>query len=164
MEKQKSRAGRNNDFVKLLIFYAFCVALNIAVNRLMGILSLPLFLDNIGTLLAAALGGYLPGIVVGYCTNIINATANAANAYYAILSVLIAVAGTLLYRKGFFDKLWKALLTIPVFALIGGALGSVITYLLYGFGIGEGISAPFATALFESGKLSVFWAQMFSFH
>ena len=29
-------------------------------------LKLPLYLDNIGSALAAALGGYLPGIIVGF--------------------------------------------------------------------------------------------------
>ena len=162
MEKQELKTRRNNDLIKLLIVYALCVVVNIAANRLMGVLSLPLYVDNIGTLLAATLGGYLPGIVVGYCTNIINATANVDNAYYAVLSVLIAVAGTYFYKRGFFDKFWKVLLTIPVFAFLGGVLGSVLTYLLYGFGMGEGISAPFATALLEKGEISVFWAQMLS--
>ncbi|MCR5688463.1 MAG: HD domain-containing protein, partial [Lachnospiraceae bacterium] len=64
--------------------------------------------------------------------------------------------------KGWFDSFKKAVLTIPLFAFIGGALGSVLTYLLYGFGVGEGISAPFAKALLDRGMLSVFWAQMLS--
>ena len=47
------------------------------------------------------------------------------------------------------------MLTVPIFAFIGGVIGSVLTYLMYGFGIGEGISAPFARELLESGRLSV---------
>ncbi|MBP5607834.1 MAG: HD domain-containing protein [Lachnospiraceae bacterium] len=162
MEKQGERPVRNNALLRLFALYALFVLINISINRLMGALGLPLYLDNIGTLLAATLGGYLPGIVVGYCTNIINATVDSSNAYYAVISVLIAVAGTFMYRRGFFKSPLKTLLTVPIFAFLGGCLGSVLTYLLSGFGMGEGISAPFAAALLEQGKLNVFWAQMVS--
>ncbi|MCR5120276.1 MAG: HD domain-containing protein [Lachnospiraceae bacterium] len=145
-----------------LAFYALAIALNFALPRTAAALGLPLYLDNVGTLSAAVLGGYLPGIVVGYLNNIINMQGNPGNAYYVVLSTLIAAAGTWLAKRGYFDKFWKAILTIPVFAFIGGVLGSILTYLLYGFGMGEGISAPFAKALLESGKMSVFWAQMSS--
>ncbi len=149
-------------FLKLAIFYLLFVVINIGLNRLCGLLHLPLFLDNVGTLLAAALGGYLPGIIVGYSSNIFNSAFDPANAYYAVLSVLIAVTGRYFYDKGYFDKFYKAIITIPVFALIGGVFGSLLTYFMYGFGIGEGISAPFAQTLLASGKLNVFWAQMIS--
>ncbi|MBR1854958.1 MAG: HD domain-containing protein [Lachnospiraceae bacterium] len=148
--------------MKYVLCYALFVVFNIAGNRLAGVLGIPLFLDNVGTLLAASLGGYLPGIIVGYVTNLVNATADPTNAYYAVLSVLIAVAGTFFAKRGYFEKLWKVCITIPVFAFIGGFIGSILTYLLYGYGMGEGISAPFAAALLERGTLSVFWAQMIS--
>lgn len=150
-------------YVRLLFFYVLFIFLNIALNRLMGLLHIPLFLDNVGTLLAACLGGYLPGVLVGYLTNIINSTTtDLTNAYYAGMSVLIAVSATFLYRRGYFNSFWKALISIPVFAVIGGGLGSLLTYFIYGFGVGEGISAPFARALLKRGTLSVFWAQFIS--
>ncbi|MBR6004500.1 MAG: hypothetical protein IK068_07260, partial [Lachnospiraceae bacterium] len=90
------------------------------------------------------MGGYLPGIIVGYMTNITNMAGSVDNVYYASISALIAIATSFLASKGFFEKTWKVILTIPVLAFIGGALGSILTYLIYGFGMGEGISAPFA--------------------
>ena len=148
--------------LKPFIGMAAAVFLNIFFNRLMGLFHIPLFMDNIGTLLAAGLGGYLPGIITGYMTNVINMTADIENVFYASLSVLIAVAGSFFYKRGYFDKLSKALVTVPVFALIGGALGSFLTYCIYGFGMGEGISAPFATKLLEKGVFNVFTAQFVS--
>ena len=148
--------------IKPLAGMAIAVLLNIVLNRAVQALGLPLFIDNVGTILAAILGGYLPGIIVGYISNVINMTASIENAYYASLSVLIAVTASYLAKKGFFEKFSKALLSIPIFAFIGGALGSMLTFLIYGFGIGEGISAPFARQLLESGSFSVFWAQFLS--
>ena len=147
---------------KPILFCVVCVCINLVLNRLVNLCGLPLFVDNVGTLLAAILGGYLPGIAVGYLTNIVNMTADPTNAYYAVLSVMIAASGTFLAKRGFFSKFWKSLLTIPIFTLIGGAFGSILTFLMYGYGIGEGISAPFARSLLNSGTLTVFQAQMIS--
>jgi response regulator RpfG family c-di-GMP phosphodiesterase len=160
MEKENTGAKKYLYFQ--ILFYVGTIAINFILPRTAAHLGLPLYLDNVGTLLAAVLGGYLPGIAVGYLNNIINMQGNPGNAYYVVLSTMIAASGTYLGMKGYFDRLYKALLTIPVFAFIGGVLGSILTYLLYGFGMGEGISAPFARSLLESGKLSVFWAQMAS--
>ena len=145
-----------------IAFFAGAILINFVLPRVMTALGIPLYLDNVGTLLAAVLGGYVPGVVVGYLNNIINMQGNPGNAYYVVLSTMIAAVGTYLGRKGFFNKIWKALLTIPIFAFIGGVLGSLLTYFLYGYGLGEGISAPFAKSLLQSGKMSVFWAQMTS--
>ena len=150
-------------YAKLFLFYALFVFLNIFVNRLMGFFKIPLFMDNIGTLLAAILGGYLPGVIVGYLTNIVNSTlTDLTNSYYAGISVLIAVSATFLSRRGFFSSVPKAIIAILIFAILGGALGSILTYCIYGYGVGEGISAPFARILLEKGTLSIFWAQMIS--
>ena len=145
-----------------ILFYAGAVAINFILPRTVSHFNLPLYLDNVGTLAAAVLGGYLPGILVGYLNNIINMQGNPGNAYYVVLSTMIAASGAYFASKGWFDKFTKSLLTIPVFAFIGGALGSILTYLLYGYGMGEGISAPFARALLANGTLNVFWAQMIS--
>jgi HD-GYP domain-containing protein (c-di-GMP phosphodiesterase class II) len=157
---EKSKTAKK--LANKLIFFAGAVLVNFLLPRAAGALKLPLYLDNVGTLVAAVLGGYVPGITVGYLNNIINMQGNPGNAYYVVLSTMIAACGTYLGRKGVFDRFGKALLTIPLFAFIGGALGSILTYLLYGYGMGEGISAPFARTLLENGHMTVFWAQMTS--
>ncbi|MCR5590153.1 MAG: HD domain-containing protein [Lachnospiraceae bacterium] len=162
MEEYISEERKHRFPLGQIVFFACTAAINFVLPRLAGHFGIPLYLDNVGTLLAAVLGGYLPGILVGYLNNIINMRGNPGNAYYVVLSTMIAACGTYFGRKGYFKKFAKALLTIPVFAFIGGVLGSILTYLLYGYGMGEGISAPFARTLLEKGTLSVFWAQMTS--
>ena len=145
-----------------IAFFVGTIIINFVLPRTASYFGVPLYLDNVGTLLAAVLGGYLPGIVVGYLNNIINMQGNPGNAYYVVLSTMIAAAGAYLGQKGCFKKIGKAIATIPLFAFIGGVLGSILTYLLYGYGMGEGISAPFARTLLEKGIFNVFWAQMTS--
>lgn len=134
---------------------------NIAGVQLARATGVPLYIDNIGSALAAALGGTIPGIVVGFLTNLVNGIGDYTTAYYGSLTVLIAICSAWFERKGFytFKKPWRLLAVIAVFTLIGGGLGSVLTWTLYGFSFGDGISAPLAHRLYEGGRLSQFWSQ-----
>ncbi|MBO5552196.1 MAG: HD domain-containing protein [Lachnospiraceae bacterium] len=145
-----------------LLFYVAAVVCNIIPNHIVTGLGLPLFVDNIGTMSAAILGGYLPGILVGYITNIINMPANPDNAYYAVLSAMIAATATFFAERGFFKDIKKLFLTVPVFAFIGGVFGTVLTYLMYGLGDVESIWLPLARSLCMNGSLTHFQAQMLS--
>ena len=138
--------------LRLILIYILFVLINISVNRLVKALGLPLYVDNIGTLSGAVLGGYLPGIFIGYITNIINSTADITNLYYAGISALIAITATFLARKGFYEKFWKALLTVPALAFIGGVIGSLLTWYIYGPGelsLGMQIWADFKLDLID---------------
>lgn len=143
-----------------LLFCFIGAFINIAGSAIALRFRLPVFLDSIGTVLTAALGGYLPGIAVGYITNIINGFSDITNSYYAVISILLAITAAFFEKHGFFRSLPKALIAIFVFALIGGGIGSLLTYCLYGFDIGQGISAPLAIYLHETYIPSIFWAQL----
>ncbi len=149
-------------FNSVIILIICGIAINIGGAQLAKALKLPLFLDCIGTILIAAIGGYLPGAVVGFLSNMINALNDPANAYYTLLSVLIGLCAAFYARRGYFRSIWKALLLTFPLAIVGGALGSILTYLIYGFGFGEGISLGLARTLYQSGNLSLFFAQFIS--
>ena len=55
IKKEKSR-----NFLIIAAECLVCLALNFLLFTLVSSLGLPLYLDNVGTLLAAILGGYLP--------------------------------------------------------------------------------------------------------
>ena len=143
--------------------FALCAA-GLAINclgfHLVRALNLPLYLDNIGSALAAALGGYIPGIIVGFLTNIVNGIGDIETTYYGSLTVLIAVASAYYAQRGYYDRPSRYPIIILTFALIGGAVGSVLTFLLYGLSFGEGISAPLAHRIFDHWGWNVFWSQL----
>ncbi len=153
------RAERKVRRVYALLLIAVCLLINVACAKLALVLKLPLFLDNIGSALAAAVGGSVPGMAVGFLANLINGISNIETVYYASLTVLIAIFSTWFARRGFYDfkKPWKLAVVILTFALIGGGLGSLLTWTLYGFG--ESLSGPLAHRIFEAGQLNEFWSQ-----
>ena len=122
-------------------------------------LGLPLYLDSIGTVLAAALGGTLPGIAVGYLANLINSFADPTNGYYATINALIAVSAAWCARRGWMRRPSRMPLIVAVFALIGGGLGSVLTWYLYGTEP-SGITAPLVLYIRETASVAPFLAQI----
>ncbi|MBQ6504834.1 MAG: HD domain-containing protein [Flexilinea sp.] len=162
MNKQsKTREEQKNHRNYLLILCVAGLLVNYLLAHLATGLNLPLYLDNIGSALAAALGGYIPGIIVGFFTNLINGIDDYNTAYYGSLTVLIAIASAWFAGKGYytFKKPMRLLAIIGTFALIGGGLGSVLTWVLYGFEFGSGISAPLALRIHEAGVMSEFLSQ-----
>ena len=134
--------------------------INLAGSRLAGITGLPVFLDSVGTVLSAALCGYIPGILVGFITNLINGLSDYTSSYYGVINMLIAVAAAWFSQQGFFKRLNRLLLPVLAFTLIGGGIGSLLTWFLFGHDFGTGISAPLAHSFFNNGLKSVFWAQL----
>ena len=159
MDTGREINNRKNSWGSIIALCFAGLIINIAMAQLALALKLPVFLDCIGTVLAAVLGGFIPGIVVGFVTNLINCLGDFDTIYYSSLNALIAVFATFFVIRGTFGKWKKVPVIILTFALIGGALGSVLTYCIYGLGFGTGISAPLAHRLYEAGGFSVFWAQ-----
>ena len=157
LDKLKGLWVRSKSVILLIIIG---LLLNVIPAKIALAFDIPLYLDCLGTVLTAMLGGALPAVVVGFGVNVINGIAEPVAMYYGVLSVLIAIFATFFFRWGFFKKAWKLLVVIFTFALIGGGLGSVFTYALYGFNFGEGISAPFAIAFHDVMHWNRFVSQL----
>lgn len=146
------------NFKWVLLLCIAGIALNMAGIAVVNGLSLTLYLDCIGTMLVAALGGYIPGIVVGLVSRVFMSYQDMVSMYYGTLNLLIAVCSTYFYKKGWLKKLWGIIAYTLSLTVIGGALGSVLTWYLYGFAT-EGISVGFAQRLYDNGKLGMLAAQ-----
>lgn len=141
----------------------FLIPIGIAINFIGGqialLLKLPLYLDAIGTIVVGALCGFIPGIIVGLVSNVLNSISDPITLFYAILNILFGITAAYLSKKGVFKSFWKTLLSALLFAFIGGGLGSLLTWILYGFDFGTGVSSIFAIPLYEKLGLPKFLAQ-----
>ena len=102
------------------------VGLNILLGNMVAALGLPLYLDTVGTVIVAILGGYFPGALVGFTTNMIKSISDPSSLYYGVLNVMIAVTATFMTRRGVFRKWFGAVISTLVFTLIGGGIGALI--------------------------------------
>lgn len=97
----------------------------IAVN-----LHLPFYIDTVGTVFIAALGGYVPGIAVGFISNIFASGFDMNEMYFGVVNVAVAIITAFLAGKGYFSKFPKVLMSIPATALLTSFLGGLIEKLL----------------------------------
>ena len=140
----------------LLCIVGLCI--NLILSSLVTRLGLPLYLDNVGSVIVAVLGGSLPGMFIGFLTNILKSVSNPISMYYGILTVLIAWVGYLFSSHGLLRSFKGFVLMALSFALIGGSIGSCFTWFLYGGSFGEDITGQLARQLY-AGKIPQFWAQ-----
>lgn len=151
---------KRSNLQNAIIVIVVGILLNIIPSQLALYFELPVFLDCTGTILTAMLGGNLPAVIVGFASNAINGIKDPITMYYGMISILIAAVATFYYHKRFFTNIPRLFVVIFTFALIGGGIGSLFTFFLYGFSFGEGISAPFSIAFHEVLGWSKFSSQL----
>ena len=83
---------------------------------------LPIYLDTSGTIFIAALGGYAPGIAVGFFTNLLKAVVEPSEMYFCSVNIFVAIFTAFFARKGFFDNFGKLLIIIPSLTFVTGTL------------------------------------------
>ena len=139
------RAKKQTGMVASLIcVIAACIALNLLGKSINDMIGLPLYIDNIGTLLSALIGGHVPCITVGFLTNIIGGFTNEYTAYYCVISVFIAVAAVNFTNRKMLTRFPHVIIAVLTFAFLGGVAGGLVTLLINGFSFGEGAAVDFA--------------------
>lgn len=136
----------------------FGLILNLVLSNIVKYFNLPLYLDNVGSILTGALGGALPGMCVGFLSNVMNSFDKPISLYYGILTIVMAALASYFSSRGYFKKISSCFLIALLFSCIGGAIGSVFTWILYGGGIG-GLGGPLATMIMHMG-IPAFFAQI----
>jgi energy-coupling factor transport system substrate-specific component len=113
-------------------FIAFGIALNLTVGQITIALKIPLYLDSIGTILAAVLVGPYAGIITGSIANLMAAAfGNPTMMFFIPVVVVIGAFTGFIANKGWFKR-WY--LCIP-----GGILQGILA---------ATVSAPISTYLF----------------
>ena len=163
--------GRSHDDAKLLGLILFGIVLNFICNRIAGALNLPFYLDCIGTIAAALIGGFVPGVMVGFFTNVvihlfnkyILGDAGDVTLYYCVVSVLIGLLAAFFSQNKYFKKVsFKTLIPVLGFVILGGGLGSVISWGLFGNTLGDQLASSLANKIYVNVISDAFWAQLYA--
>ena len=161
VSEQYIAAGKKS-FLRIVILGIIGIAINMIGSLTVSYFGLPLYFDFIGTAIVAAISGYLPGIIVGFLTNMLHSITEPVSVFYGTISVINSVVITYAAHKKWFKKLPTILLTIIILAIFGGGVGSLLTWLLYGFEA-EATTAGLVGVFYEAGLsplASEFWASM----
>ena len=117
MDRRNPWQGKN--FIKILIISVLGILINMGGAAMVRAFGWPIYLDAIGTALSAGLCGYLPGIIVGLFSNLLNGFFDSELFYYAIVNVVFAVITYFFVSRGWIRKIWGFFLLILVLATIG---------------------------------------------
>jgi energy-coupling factor transport system substrate-specific component len=121
-----------------LPFVAFCIAFNLSFGQIAAALKIPLYLDSVGTVLAAILCGPWSAILTGTLANILAAAfGNPTMMFFIPVVAVIGGFTGFLAARGWF-RAWYLVLT-------GGVLQGVVA---------AAVSAPIAAFLFGGVMLS----------
>ena len=104
MNRKAPWQGKN--IIKILIISMIGILINMGGAAVVRAFGWPIYLDAIGTALSAGLCGYLPGIVVGLISNLLNGFFDSELFYYAIVNVVFAVITYFFVSHGWIKKIW----------------------------------------------------------
>ncbi|MCP3027917.1 hypothetical protein [Halobacillus sp. A5] len=128
------------------------IALNWVANSIVEMLKLPLFLNNIGTVLNAIVLGPVWGAATALMTNVILALiVRWTYLPFALVGMFVAFLAYFFYKKGWFKKTWKVLAAGAIVGLLASVLSTVIS--VYAFGGFSGHTVDVLTAgMIASGQ------------
>ena len=160
MKEKKQTIPKKGVSTGRIVFMSLIgIVLNLAGVHLAAKFDLPLYLDTVGTILTAVVGGSLPGIIVGFITNLIKGFVFPEEVYFGVLNMLVALMASYLAKKGMFRKAFKPLLTIPVFALVTGLLSAMLAWFMNGCKMGL-VAQDFARFFYDHTQLNEFTSQI----
>lgn len=141
-----------NDFtMNALLTMPIAVAVNFVGSQIHHALSLPLYLDTIGTFFASMLCGPWVGALTGLLTQLVTSITNPSGLPFALVSIAVGLVAGFLARANMFNKPWKIVVSIILTALASTIVSAPIQVLLFG-GVTSSADSLFAAALMASGQ------------
>jgi energy-coupling factor transport system substrate-specific component len=141
----------NNRSTYVLAFCGVAIAMNIVLGIITGALGIPLYMDTLGTVLAAALIGPVPGMIVGLLSNVITGLIySVQDIPFALVNVAVGLIVGLIAKKWKFT-LPTAIITGLILSVVCPAIGTPIGIYVYG-GLNGSVSDMLVMSLVEGGK------------
>lgn len=127
----QTETARKQNPAYVITLCAVCFGLNMLGAFICSKFGINMYLDTVGTVLAAVCGGYIPGILVAFCTTFIKGISDHEALYYSLVGMLMGVCGAFFSKHKFFNSFFKTVATIPIFTLVAVIPDSILTWFLY---------------------------------
>lgn len=133
----------------------YLVPLGIAINFVFGqivlLLSLPIYLDTVGTIIVGALCGPMYSIITAVVTCGLLCITSPETLFYLCGYLASGIFVGVLAKKGWFRRLWKCILFAILLGIIDGILATGVNMIVYGgyTAFPSGIVTGFITKTFN---------------
>ena len=124
---------------RTLVLISAAVVINIVGGQIAHFLSIPLYLDSIGTILVAVLAGPIAGGIAGALTNVIwGLILNPIALAFVPVALVTGVVAGWFARAGWFRTWWQSLIAGALIAIPGTIVAVPIIVFLFGGVTGGG--------------------------
>lgn len=118
----------------MLVLISTCITINMVLGQVASMIKLPIFLDSIGTFIAALLGGPWIAALTGLLTNLIwGLISSPVAAAFAPVAIVIGLSAGFLARAGMFNTWYKVVISGVIITICLTLVATPIrTYLFAG--------------------------------
>ena len=118
----------------MLVLISTCISINMVLGQVASMIKLPIFLDSIGTFIAALLGGPWIAALTGLLTNLIwGLISSPVAAAFAPVAIVIGLSAGFLARAGMFNTWYKVVISGVIITICLTLVATPIrTYLFAG--------------------------------
>lgn len=139
MRYSSKEANRRTQLMQV----AVCVALNVGLGKVSNLVGLPLTMDTIGTILAAAILPWWLTLAVGVLSSAAaSIVIHPAFLFYGGTQIAIALTACALVRVGGFRTYWLAAVSGLTIGIVSAVASAPVTAVVFG-----GVSVPSLTAI-----------------
>ncbi|TQQ85349.1 ECF transporter S component [Peptacetobacter hominis] len=133
------KKGLKYDFTLLgILLIPVGVSLNVVGYQLSTVLKLPIFVDQIGTVLVAMLAGPWVGMLTGFLANVVNGMLNPVAIVYSLVAILNGLIIGYASRFKLLTNIIGTIITCAVMNVVGSVVGGLITVFVFGGATGVG--------------------------
>ena len=134
------RRGLKYDFsLMALVLIPVGVSINVVGYQMSQILKLPVFIDQIGTILVSMITGPWVGMVTGLLGNVVNGMIYPTAFGFAIVSMLIGFVSGFLSRWRWYSNIVGVVIGCALLNVVSSVSAAVVTVFMFGGVTGAGI-------------------------
>ncbi|MCM3239319.1 ECF transporter S component [Heyndrickxia oleronia] len=146
------KRGIRYDFSLLaLLLIPVGVSLNVVGYQLSTILKLPVFIDQIGTIMVSMIAGPWIGLLTGLLGNVVNGMLNPIAIGFSIVSMSIGFVSGYLSKWKFYNNIFGIILSCILLTIVSAFTAAIVTVFMFGGVTGAGTDLITATFL-ATGK------------
>ena len=116
MEKRTRMKNKNGITISLIT--VLVIVVNLAGKWMAQTLSLPVWLDSVGTVAMGYYSGPYCAAVVGFASNIVYGTFVDAQAVYSLVGIVIGIIVGILSKKKMFSSAFRAMSLAMILAIV----------------------------------------------
>ncbi|GEN88405.1 ECF transporter S component [Oceanobacillus sp. FSL W8-0428] len=148
------KRGIKHDFSLLaLLLIPVGVSLNVVGYQLSTILKLPVFIDQIGTIMVSMIAGPWIGLLAGLLGNVVNGMLNPIAIGFSIVSVSVGLVSGYFSKWRFYTNIFGIIIACVLLTIVQAFSAAIVTVFLFGGVTGAGTDLITATFLATGREL-----------